>query len=291
MLVPPEKLIEATSLSTSTRNLMQFASPLASTALIPLLSTAGSAMFFPVAITVNLATFLYSAVCIARLPALHPRTAEEQEHHAANPRGVFSEFMDGIRFFGTIKMLRIGLALTMVLNLIVAPVYVGLLAANRNWFEANERTFAGMQAAFFLGMIVTGLLVMKRGVRQPGLSYSLAILGAGVTIGFLATAKSYWTFYFLLFGCGLCMPYAVIPLSTYMQLLVPDKLRGRVNSALNMLQNIVLSLGFFVSGAIIQHFGVHTMFFGLGVALIITGGIGLLNNEFRTALMPHAEPK
>lgn len=288
MLVPHERLIEANSLSTSTRTFMQLLGPIGSAILIPLFASAGAENFLIFAVAVNLLTFVGSAYCIWRLPALVPK----REGHALEdvrkiPWGsMMKEFMQGLNFINSRPVLRIGLYLTLVVNLLVAPVLVAFTAANRDWFQESERTFAGMQIAFFFGAVIGGLIVFRTKINKPGLSYCLGVTFAGLFLGCLAMAKQYWAFFGLNILCGIAVPFAMIPIQTYLQIVVPDELRGRVGSTISMLQNVLLPVGWFTAGWMIKGLGVEGLFIFLGVGLMIAGLAGFWFPTFRDSVMP-----
>ncbi len=280
-LVPPDKLIEANGLGATTKTLMQLIGPIGTIVLLPLLETAGPRLFFPLAIALNLATFIYSAWCIYRLPAIDTHRTGE-----APRENLFKEFLQGIQFVAKIKILRIALFLTAFINLVVAPILLGYINANRLWFAESARTFAGLQAGFFLGMVVSSLVVMKLKITHPGRSYCYGLMLNGVAVGLLSQAQNFWVFFLLNIVSGVSMPFTVIPLTTYLQIVVPDSLRGRVNSALNMITNLLLPIGWVGAGWILKRFGVERMFVGVGAVLALVGIAGMLSTTFRNATMP-----
>lgn len=283
-LVPPDKLIEANGLGATTKTLMQLIGPIGTIVLLPILETAGPRLFFPLAIALNLVTFIYSAWCIYRLPAIdsHRTTDTPREN-------LFKEFLQGIKFVGQIKILRIALFLTAFINLVVAPILLGYINANRLWFEESARTFAGLQAGFFLGMVVSSLVVMKLKIIHPGRSYCYGLMVNGLAVGLLSQAQNFWVFFFLNILSGITMPFTVIPLTTYLQIVVPDALRGRVNSSLNMITNLLLPVGWVGAGWVLKAFGVERMFIGVGVVLALVGMVGMASKTFRNATMPQEE--
>lgn len=280
-LVPSDQLIEANGLSATTRTLMQLIGPLLTTILLPILETAGPRWFFPLAILLNLVTFAYSAYCIYRLPPIRPDSSQHVRHDS-----MFKEFGEGLRFIWQIPLLKIALFLTAFINLVVAPILLGYINANRLWFNESPRTFAGMQAAFFLGMVISGLVVMKIKIKHPGQSYAGGLLVMGISVAYLAFAQNYWLFFLLSLLAGISMPFTVIPLTTYLQIVVPDHLRGRVNSSLNMLTNLLLPIGWLVAGLTIDQLGVSRLFLGMGIIIVLVGLAGYANRIFREATMP-----
>lgn len=291
-LVPSEHYVEANGLATSMRTLMQLLGPLGTTILIPIIETAGPRWFFPVAIVVNLVTFGFSAYMIRKLPPLVPRAEHSSDRVSTGEKPpALREFGEGLKFVWGIGPLRIGLVFTCFLTLVVAPILLGYLAANRLWFGNGARTLAGMQAAFFLGMLVSSLIVIKIKVRHPGKAYALGMIGVGAAVSGLMFAQNYWMFFGLNMVAGFAFPFAVIPLSSYLQLVVPDDLRGRVNSTMNMLTNLFLPIGWISAGAIIDRFGPGRLFLGVGLAIFGSGLIGLALKTFREATMPETTPK
>lgn len=283
-LVPSHLLTDANVVSSSTKTFMQLIGPLLSTALLPLLASAGSDNFFLLVILVNLVSFGFSSYFIYRLPPIHPRQEEAPEHQ---PKEQISEIMQGLNYLRSHKVLRSAMFLVSFINFIVAPILVAYTAANREWFNTSETTFAGIQAAFFLGMLGGAALVMKVKVKRPGLAFCFGLGLVGVFIGLLSMAKWFWLFFAINFMCGLCVPFAVIPITTLIQLEVPKHLLGRVNSTINMLTNLLLPLGWLAAGQLTKMLGVQRLFIALGCGIFFTALIGLFIKPFRESVMPN----
>jgi MFS family permease len=82
---------------------------------------------------------------------------------------------------------------------------------------------------------------------------------------------------------GLALPFAQIPMTTYMQSIVPDAYRGRVNAVQTMSSMGIQPLGIGLGGLLIGSLGPVGMFLLMGLGMGIAALIGLLDQEFRTA--------
>jgi MFS family permease len=102
----------------------------------------------------------------------------------------------------------------------------------------------------------------------------------------MAYARNFWWFLFWNFLCGLAVPFADIPMSTYMGLSVPDGYLGRVNSVLNMVSTGVMPLGTALGGMLIAGVGIQAGFIAMGVGCCLACAIGILDRSFRSVRMP-----
>jgi hypothetical protein len=95
-------------------------------------------------------------------------------------------------------------------------------------------------------------------------------------------------FLFLQVVCGLAVPFAEIPVTTYLQSSVPDDTRGRVNSVYTMVQVGMSPVGYFMGSLLVDQGGLVFAFIFMGVGMTVAALGGLLDPAFRTARMPLA---
>ena len=282
-LVPADRLMEANALSMATQNLMPLLGLGLSGTVLGVLYKFYPNLFFPTAAFVNAATFLYSAVCIAKLPRLLPKREEVLEKHP------LQDAADGFRLIGRDHILKVSLALSLFLNLFISPFMVVYVAANRAWFGGQFGTLAAFEASFVAMMVITSLALGKRPFLRPGLGFSIGLGAIGLFVAAMAFSKSFWLFLFWNMICGIALPFAILPMNTYIQLVVPDAFRGRVNSAQTMVSMGVQPLSVGLAGMLLDRIGLEAMFLVMGVGMGASALIGLLDGRFRQTRMPAAE--
>jgi len=102
----------------------------------------------------------------------------------------------------------------------------------------------------------------------------------------MAISPSFWPYVFWNVLCGLAIPYADIPMNTFLQVSVPDEYRGRVNSVISMIGMGVMPVGMLLAGAMIDKIGLQGAFVVMGTGMFVTALLGLLDKAYRVAKMP-----
>jgi MFS family permease len=101
----------------------------------------------------------------------------------------------------------------------------------------------------------------------------LCLAGVGIAIVVFALAPHFWLVLVAAAGIGLCLVVARAGLATLTQQLVPDEVRGRVESAVNMIVSVSAAASQGLSGLLGDpHFlGVQGVFIGAGVVTLMAG--------------------
>ncbi len=282
-LVPPEQLSEANGLSAATQNLMPLVGLALSGTLLAAIEKGFPQIFFLAAVTLNALTFVFSAACIARLPAILPQPAET--HHDVDRR---SDFIEGWRYVRRTPVLRASLVITFILNAAISPFMVVYVAVNREWFGGRYGTLATFEASFVAMMLVFSLVLAKRPVRRVGLSVIVANIAVGLLVMAMSGAKDFALFLALNMLCGVGVPYLQIPLQTYLQLIVEDAYRGRVSSLIQMVSLGIQPLSIAVAGFLLHAWGAPAMFLLMGGGLVAGAVYAASVKAFRTAAIPVA---
>ena len=277
-LVPPEKLQTATSLSMMTQNLMPMMGLALSAGVLGVVYQRSPDFFLLVAVGLNAASFLISAYFIARLPSLIPDRKE-----ISHP---LEDFREGLRYIRKRRDLGVMLIVMTGFRLCIAPFFVAYLAANDAWFDGKPQTVSWLEFGFFAGMVAMAPFVGRMKITRPGLSFSLGLLVVGVFVLFMAFARNFWVFLTWNFLCGLAVPLADIPITTYCGLSVPDGFLGRVNAVMNMIANGVMPLGTALGGMLIAGAGIQAGFIAMGTGCCLACLIGVLDSTFRRVRMP-----
>jgi len=283
-LVPEDRLIEANSISAATDNLMPMIGLGFSGSVLGGLYTAYPDLFFLVAVLFNALTFLWSAACIARLPAIEPSGERAKGTH------VLADLKEGLGFIGKHHVLKVVLGLSLMMNLFISPFMVVHIAANDAWFGGQYASLAWFEFAFMAGMVPGRRASGPFFLRHAGQGFIWGSVVIGALVALLGFARTFWPYLGLNLIAGLVLPFAIIPINTYMQLVVPDAFRGRVNSASMMLSQCVRPLAIGVSGIVLASVGLVNMFLVMGIGMGLVALAGLLDGPFRRAMIPKPAP-
>lgn len=223
-LVPPSGLASAYARLEQTHNLGQAAGPLVGGALVRLLSA-------PVAILVDAATYLLSALLLTTVRADDPKPARQPDAH------MWRELREGAAWVygrADLRPYAVSLHLSFFFNAVVTTVLVH--------FAATELRLDSLEIGLVLAAVgVTGVLGAglspRLGDRHgPGAVYTYAAWLAPAAYALLLLARSgphalWWLLASsLLFGLGsgLSGPMHV----GYRNAVTPDRLRGRMNATI-----------------------------------------------------------
>jgi MFS family permease len=281
-LVPARLLLAANSLSSATQNLMNVFGMAISGVLFGILSTRFSLeTIFKVVVTLNACSFLASAAFIAKLPPLLP---DREEH--PHP---WEDMKAGVRYIKQNRTVAVLLGLGMLMQLFVAPFFVVYIVVNRQWFGGSYSTLAIFEVCFLVAMVVTSLGLSSANIRRPGIAYIGGLCALGITIAAMAYSRSVFWFAFWNVMAGVALPFAQIPMSTYLQQVVPDEFRGRVNSVLAMAAFGIIPVGSLMAGFMLARLGPVAMFLLMGGGMFLAAFLGALDSSFRTSTIQAGE--
>ncbi len=283
-LVSPERTMEANALSATTQSVVPLLSLSVSASVLAVLYQLSPMWFFLSAIALNSLSFFGSAAFIATLPAIVP---DRKDAHAAHP---LTDFKTGMGYIRGRHELKVLIVLLTVFKLAVAPFFVVYLAANSAWFGGKPQTLAWFEFAFFLGMVASSIAMGKVKVERPLLWFSWGLAICGLAVAGMAAAPNFWNFVACNIIAGLAIPAADIPANTYLQVSVPDKLRGRVGSVLNMVATGVMPIGSVLGGVLVAREGLITGFLVMGFGMAGACLVGFVDRHFRNSPMQGPEP-
>ncbi len=278
-LVPSETLMQANALSQMTANIMFMVGLAFSGGVLAGLYALSPTWFFVLSFGLNALSFFGSAIFIARLPAIQPERTDEPQHP-------IKEVKEGVKYIRERHELLVLMGLQVLLTLFVSPFFPVYVATNEQWFGGKPDVLLWFEFSFFFGYVMGTAVVGKMKLTRPGLGFIWGIFGVGATVAAMAYSPYFWAFCFWNFAAGIALPFANIPVMTYIQMTVPDAFRGRVNSALNMFSVGIQPLGLAVAGILIQAWGIVTIFLVMGVGMGVAGLLGFLDRPFRETTLP-----
>lgn len=275
-LVPKDLLMAANGLSISTQNLMWMLGIAMSAGVLGIIEKVRPEYLFATAIGANMVTFLVSAAIISGLPAIRPLSEEAHESAWVSLRA-------GLKVIGEMPVLKVILVLSLAMNLFISPFMVVYVEANKEWFGGTFQKLAFIELAFFLGMVLVGLVIARLNLRRPGIAYSWGLFVVGLTVVLMGIWPQYWAFWTWNFLAGLALPFAIVPISTYVQTVVPDAFLGRVNSALTIAGQAAQPIGMVAAGGLLEALGLIPMFWLMGGGMALCALAGMLSPAFRQA--------
>jgi MFS family permease len=217
-------------------------------------------------------TFLVSAALIAfmRIP---PNVLS---HTRGATRTVWGQLVQGVKYvLGSRLLLRV-LAITAVAALGIGAIQIlGINFLNQR-LNVNEQGFGLTMATMGIGVALGGAVVQRLASRRPANQVvGLTLAGVGIAIIAFALAPNFGFVLVAAAAIGLCIVVARAGLATLTQQIVPDDVRGRVESAVNLMVSVSTTAAQGFSGVLGDPhvLGVQGVFIGAG-AITLAAGIG-----------------
>ena len=236
-----------------------------------------------VAYWINAASFLLSALLVLRIPGRSLQGA------IAASQGHLRDLKDGFK-----RVVRTRPLLTV---LVVWTIALGAVASTQTAqvFLAKDAFNAGdLGYGLIFGCIGLGLALGSFGAgtwveeRSIGAVYAASILLQAIGIAAAGVAPDVWVALpcFVLAGIG--NGTAVVCNSLFVQRGAPDKLRGRVFTAIMSVNYAAYALGFVIAGPLTDRVGPRWVFAGVGAVLALASLVAyaLARGAERTAGQP-----
>jgi DHA3 family macrolide efflux protein-like MFS transporter len=279
-LIPADRVLEANAFSMTTQSMMPLIGLAFSASIMAPLYATSPRWFFLTCVLVNSISFFGSAAFIARLPKIVPDRKVTDEAHP------LADFKLGWKYVSGRRELVILIAMLTVFRLFVSPFFVVHVAANKMWFGGKPSTLAWFEFSFFAGLIVMSPVVGKLKIQRPTITFALGLGAVGLFVALMSFSNVLWLYILWNVACGLVLPFADIPINAYMQLSVPDELRGRVNAVISMLGMGIMPVGMVLAGMMVDRFGLVFAFLVMGIGMFLAALIGPLDKAYRDARMP-----
>ena len=194
-------------------------------------------------------SFLISALAVSligvRLDAVNKKDRRS--------KGLFDEVAEGLSFLLGHPVLRSTCFLMALVNGVGFTVYAQLVLYAKERLGASDPQVGLLYAAGSIGMVV---LALAAGPLRRRLSLSKAVLSApmlgGILIVLLASTRWYWTALVLWASIWGLVVFFDVNTNTLLQTMVPERLLGRVRSAVSVLTWSAIPLGTLVGGVAIE---------------------------------------
>ena len=260
-LVEPETLLNAVSLSSSTRNITRIAAPVLAGYMIRVWGA--DTAYFTIA-----ALYLSSALVLLGLPNLPP-----PDRAAAPVRSsIWSDAGEGFRSIKSSTTLRLLIAAAILSNGFGAPVNFLLPFFAEDVLHVGPEGLGFLTASAGVGSVLALAFLASLGDYQhKGALLLTAIIGLGVGVLSFGLSTIYWLSFALLVPVGFAQTSQMVMNNTLLLANSPERVRGRVMSVFQMTGS-TLSFTIVPMGALALLIGAPVIVQFVGGALL-TGGI------------------
>jgi MFS family permease len=213
--------------------------------------------------------FANSASYIAVIAGLlMMRVARRKHERRAESR--FEHVTEGFRFARNTAPIRALLLLIGLVSLVGMPYSVLMPVFAVKILHGTARTYGVLMGATGVGAL-TGALVLasRRGVSGLGRLVAIACGGFGTGLILFSLSRTYWLSLCVLVPMGFSMMTQMASSNTLIQVMVPDRLRGRIMAVYSMMFMGMAPLGSLLYGALAERIGApRTLTLGGSIAIV-----------------------
>jgi len=187
---------------------------------------------------------------------------------------VLTDMREGARFIWDWKGLRMIMAISMTINLLVNPAFALLPILVTEHFGGGALELAWLQSANGLGMILGGLtLGVWGGFKRHVVTAFLAVIISGfcVTVVGLTPAALFLLAVGGMFGFAFMNAIANGTFFAFIQAIVPPEIQGRVFTLLISLSVGMTPLGLAIAGPVANLLGERIWFLIGGITFVVMG--------------------
>jgi predicted MFS family arabinose efflux permease len=257
-LVDDEELPEATSLLQTVENLTWMVGPVVGGLVL-------AAQGPELAYWVNAATFVVSALLLARIPAARLQAGQVES------RGHWGDLADGFRVVLDSRALLTVLVVWNVVMLGVGGINVAEVALAKESLDSGDIGFGVLVGAgglgLTLGSFAAGQVVERLGIGRVYF-YGIALMAGGY--GIAALAPSIWVAVPAVVVAAFGNGAAVVCNALFVQRGAPDELRGRAFTVIMSANYALLGLGMILAGPLTDAFGARVVW-GAAAAMYLLG--------------------
>lgn len=267
-LTTPDQRLAANSVAWSTGRLVQIAASAVAGGLIAFLGTGA-------AFALNAATFLVSALLVSRLRI--PAHAGQVGRDATRGwRGYRGDAREGLRFALGDRFVAVLLLVQSLASLAVGATGALLVVLAERHLRLQPAGFGWLLGAIGAGALVGPLIpnAFARDYRDARwLFVPYLIRGVGDVL--LAVFTPLPVALLILFVYGLNTSTGVVVFNSAVQAAVPDRVRGRVFTLLDVSWNAMRLLSLAAGALLVDAAGVRAVFWAGGTLLALSGLLGL----------------
>jgi len=189
----------------------------------------------------------------------------------AGPNAPFIEHIrEGFRYARNTGPIWSLLLLIALVSLVAMPYSVLMPVFAEKVLHGTARTYGVLMGSVGVGACIGALtLASRRGVNGLGRLVAIACGCFGASMILFSFSRLYWLSICFLIPMGFSMMTQTASSNTLIQVMVPDRLRGRIMSVYSMMFMGMAPLGALLFGALAQRIGApHTLALGGFIAII-----------------------
>lgn len=278
-IAPENRLFEANSFNAVTFNFVTMGGLAFSAGILAIVYGLNASRAFSYTLIINALTFVVSAAFILRLPNLVPA----REGPISRP---FEDAREGLAYVASRKDLSLLMLVLLLSNLAFAPFFPIYVKGNEVWFGGLPQTITWFECSFFVGVVCGSWLVGKAKYRKLGQGTVLSHALLSVLIAGMGALRTVPIWIGLNFLCGIFLPMFWLLRENYLQMCVPDAIRGRVQGIKGIAVSGIQPFGLVLGGVVIDIWGLESCFYliaGLGVSVSLAA---LFSRSFRNLEVP-----
>jgi MFS family permease len=186
---------------------------------------------------------------------------------------VFDSMKEGIKFIRRQGAMAGLIILAFAMTFLFVPMRTFLPVFAKDIFRRGPGTYAMFQSITGMGSIVGALTIAGFGnMRRKGRVALVALAALGITAAVFAVSRSLSVSYLALFFSGSAMMAVFASVSSLVQLIVTNDMRGRVMSVYNFAFRGGMTMGNLMSGWLVPIFTVPIVVLANGLLLIALAG-------------------
>ena len=284
-LTSEEQRLAANSVAWSTGRLVQILAAALAGGLIALLGTQA-------AFALNAATFLLSGAFIAALPI--PRHAGQVGTDTRRGIGTYlADARDGLRFAATDRFVSRLLIVQALASLATGATGAMLVVLSERHLQLAPAGFAWLIGAIGVGALLGPLIpnTLAREYRDARWLFTPYVI-RGIGDVLLAVFTPLPIALVILFVYGLNTSTGIVVFNSVVQSLVPDEVRGRVFTLLDVTWNGMRLISLALGGVLVDAIGIQPLFWVGGALLALAGllGLVLLDRPLAPTTKPDSTP-
>ena len=167
-----------------------------------------------------------------------------------------THIVEGFRFARRTAPIRALLLLLGLVSLVAMPYTVLMPVFADKILHGGARGLGILMGATGIGALLGALtLATRTGVSGLGRWVALSCGGAGAGLVLFSLSHSFWLSTALLLPVGFCIMLQMSSSNTLLQVMVPDRLRGRIMAIYTMMFMGMAPFGSLFAGALAEHLG------------------------------------
>jgi MFS family permease len=264
-LLDEKDLLAANSVSWSTGRFVQI---IGSALAAGVIATVGAEAAF----VFNAATFFISALLLIRLPIPSGQQIAVRDWH-----GFVRDAREGLQFARHDRFVSRLVLVQALASLSVGATSALLVVLAQDHYALSPSGFGSFILAIGLGALLGPFLLalLTRDIRHPGWLFGPYII-RGMGDMLLALNSVVSMAWLLLFIYGLNTSSGMVTYQTWLQRKVPNALRGRVFTWLDVVWNVMRIISLGLGGWLADRVGIQIVYYMGGSLLMLSGLVGLL---------------